>query len=58
MAPKKAVKAVSVMAKCVFCQNTRYIYAGEIPPGEVPFCSCGGPMVAVSASIPKKRRKA
>lgn len=52
--PSSMAEAV-VVAKCVFCGKKREVRAGEVAPGDMPMCGCGGPMVAEEAKVRKGR---
>lgn len=44
--------SATVKVRCIYssCGKTKTISVGDIAPGEVPMCDCGGVMVAVSAT--------
>lgn len=46
---------VKLKVRCIYCRQTKEIGPGEIPPGDVPMCDCGGVMVAVSATARRRR---
>lgn len=39
-----------VKVRCIYCSKTRNVGPGDVTPGDVPMCGCGGVMVAVSAT--------
>lgn len=38
-----------VIARCVMCKKTKKVRAGDVEPGDMPFCDCGNVMVAEKA---------
>lgn len=53
---KMSDQEVVVIAKCVDCKTRREIRAGEVDPDlGVPFCDCGGVMVADKAKTRRRR---
>lgn len=54
--PKQPTQEAVVIARCISCKKKKEVRAGDVEPGDMPFCdACGSVCIAEKAEVRSKR---